>query len=60
MNFPILSSLIILPTIGAFFIFFVKSGNKLQIQNDKLKEQFIEKPLPMLDLSKWEKKDDSK
>ena len=39
---------------------FVKSGNKLQIQNDKLKEQVIEKPLPMLDLSKWEKKDDSK
>ena len=39
---------------------FVKSGNKLQIQNDKLKEQVIEKPLPMLDLSKCEKKDDSK
>ena len=39
---------------------FVKSGNKLQIQNDKLKEQVIEKPLPMLDLSKWEKKDDTK
>ena len=38
---------------------YVKSGNKLQIQNDKLKEQVIEKPLPMLDLSKWEKKDDS-
>ena len=35
---------------------YVKSGNKLQIQNDKLKEQVIEKPLPMLDLSKWEKK----
>ncbi len=28
MNFPILSSLILLPTIGAFFIFFVKSSNK--------------------------------
>ena len=39
---------------------YVKSGNKLQIQNDKLKEQVIEKPLPMLDLSKWEKKDDTK
>ena len=36
---------------------YVKSGNKLQIQNDKLKEQVIEKPLPMLDLSKWEKND---
>tara|TARA_R110000824_G_scaffold95302_5_gene229258 strand:- start:2193 stop:2567 length:375 start_codon:yes stop_codon:yes gene_type:complete len=39
---------------------YVKSGNKLQVQNDKLKDQVIEKPLPMLDLSKWEKKDDSK
>ena len=38
---------------------YVKSGNKLQIQNDKLKEQVIEKPLPMLDLSKWEKKNDN-
>ena len=38
---------------------YVKSGNKLQIQNDRLKDQVIEKPLPMLDLSKWEKKDDS-
>ena len=38
---------------------FVKSGNKLQIQNDKLKDQVIEKPLPMLDLSKWEKKNDN-
>ena len=28
MDFPILSSLILLPTIGAFFIFFVKSSNK--------------------------------
>ena len=39
---------------------YVKSGNKLQIQNDKLKEHIIEKPLPMLDLSKWEKKNDIK
>jgi len=29
MNFPILSSLILLPSIGAFFIFFVKSSNKI-------------------------------
>ena len=28
MNFPILSSLILLPSIGAFFIFFVRSNNK--------------------------------
>ena len=39
---------------------YVKSGNKLQIQNDKLKEQIIEKPLPMLDLSKWEDKNVTK
>ncbi len=37
---------------------FVKGGTKIQIQNDKLKEQIIEKPLQMLDLSKW--KDDAK
>ena len=37
---------------------FVKGGTKLQIQNDKLKEHTIERPLQMLDLSKWEKKDD--
>ena len=36
---------------------FVKGGNKVAIQNDKLKDHIIEKPLPMLDLSKWEKKD---
>ena len=35
---------------------FVKGGTKIQIQNDKLKEQMIEKPLQMLDLSKWEEK----
>tara|TARA_R100000781_G_scaffold42793_2_gene29371 strand:+ start:3926 stop:4291 length:366 start_codon:yes stop_codon:yes gene_type:complete len=32
---------------------YVKGGTKIQIQNDKLKDQIIEKPLPMLDLSKW-------
>ena len=37
---------------------FVKSGNKLLIQNDKLKDHTIEKPLPMLDLSKWDNCDD--
>ena len=33
---------------------FVKGGTKIQIQNDKLKEPVIEKPLQMLALSKWE------
>ena len=36
---------------------FVKSGNKMQIQNDQLKTHAIEKPLQMLDLSQWENKD---
>ena len=39
---------------------YVKGGTKIQIQNDKLKDQIIEKPLPMLDLSKWKQKDDNK
>ena len=33
---------------------FVKGGTKIQIQNDKLKDHIIERPLQMLDLSKWE------
>lgn len=33
---------------------YVKGGSKIAIQNDKLKDHSIEKPLPMLDLSKWE------
>ena len=37
---------------------YVKSGNKVQIQNTEVKHQIIEKPLPMLDLSKWEEKSD--
>ena len=32
----------------------VKGGNKVAIQNDKLKDHLIEKPLPMLDLKKWD------
>ena len=36
---------------------YVKGGTKIQIQNDKLKDQIIEKPLQMLDLSKWKEKD---
>ena len=35
---------------------YVKGGTKIQIQNDRLKDQIIEKPLQMLDLSKWEEK----
>ena len=37
---------------------YVKSGNKMAIQNDQLKTHKIEKPLSMLDLSRWEKKND--
>ena len=33
---------------------YVKGGTKIQIQNDKLKEHVIERPLQMLDLTKWE------
>lgn len=33
---------------------YIKGGNKVAIQNDKLKEHMIEKPLPMLDLKKWD------
>ena len=33
---------------------YIKGGNKVAIQNDKLKDYVIEKPLPMLDLKKWE------
>ena len=35
---------------------YVKGGTKIQIQNDKLKDHIIERPLQMLDLSKWEEK----
>jgi len=40
MNFPILSSLILLPTIGALFIFFTKSDNK-KYQSSKYVALFI-------------------
>ena len=33
---------------------FIKGGNKVAIQNDKIKEHMIEKPLHMLDLKKWD------
>ena len=38
----------------------IKGGSKMAIQNDMIKGHTIEKPLPMLDLSKWEIKDDNK
>ena len=37
---------------------FIKGGNKVAIQNDKLKDYLIEKLLPMLDLKKWDNCDD--
>lgn len=33
---------------------YIKGGNKIAIQNTKLKDHMIEKPLPMLDLKKWD------
>ena len=33
---------------------FVKGGNKVSIQNIKLKDHLIEKPLQMLDLKRWD------
>ena len=33
---------------------FIKGGNKVAIQNVKIKHHMIEKPLPMLDLKKWD------
>ena len=33
---------------------FIKGGNKVAIQNVKIKDHLIEKPLPMLDLKKWD------
>ena len=39
---------------------FIKGGNKVAIQNDKLKEYIIEKPLPMLDLKRWDNCEEEK
>ena len=33
---------------------YIKGGNKVAVQNDKLKDHMIEKPLQMLDLKKWD------
>ena len=39
---------------------FIKGGNKVAIQNDKIKDHIIEKPLQMLDLKKWDDCKDKK
>ncbi len=52
MNFPILSSLILLPTIGALFIFFVRSSNS-QYQSSKYVALFITSANFFLSLYLW-------
>ena len=52
MNFPILSSLILLPTIGAFFIFFVRSSTS-QYQSSKYVALFITLANFILSLYLW-------
>ena len=52
MNIPILSSLILLPSIGAFFIFFVKSNNK-KYQSSKYVALFISLANFLLSLYLW-------
>ena len=52
MNIPILSSLILLPTIGAFFIFFVRSNNK-RYQSSKYVALFISLANFLLSLYLW-------
>ena len=39
---------------------YVKGGSKMAVQNDKLKDFEIKKPLPMLDLSPWDNCEDKK
>jgi hypothetical protein len=39
---------------------YIKGGNKVAIQNDKLKDHMIEKPLQMLDLKKWDNCEEDK
>ena len=52
MDFPILSSLILLPTIGALFIFFVRSSNS-QYQSSKYVALFITLANFFLSLYLW-------
>ena len=58
MNFPILSSLILLPTIGALFIFFVKSANKTY-QASKYLSLFISSANFFISLYLWYEFDNS-
>ncbi len=51
-NFPILSSIILLPSIGAFFIFFVKA-NKSRYQSNKYVALFISLANFLLSLYLW-------
>jgi len=51
-NFPILSSIILLPSIGAFFIFFVKA-NKSKYQSNKYVALFISLANFLLSLYLW-------
>ena len=39
---------------------YIKGGNKVAVQNGQLKSHMIEKPLPMLDLSKWDNCEETK
>ena len=59
MNFPILTSLILLPLIGAFFIFFVQSKNK-NYQSSKYVAIFISFSNFILSLYLWYIFDNSK
>ena len=52
MNFPILSSLILLPTVGSLFIFFSKSGNQ-KYQSSKYVALFISLANFLLSLYLW-------
>ena len=52
MNFPILSSLILLPTIGAIFIFFVRSSSG-QYQSSKYVSLFISLANFILSIYLW-------
>tara|TARA_B100000287_G_scaffold429311_1_gene482380 strand:- start:386 stop:1882 length:1497 start_codon:yes stop_codon:yes gene_type:complete len=52
MDFPILSSLILLPLIGSFFIFFAKSNNKIY-QSSKYVALFISLANFLLSLYLW-------
>ena len=52
MNFPILSSLILLPTIGALFIFFVRSSSS-QYQSSKYVALFITVANLILSIYLW-------